>query len=33
VVLDAPTPDHIPYRPATNLIWGTIKDGAWSHRS
>jgi len=28
VVLDAPHPDHIPYRPATNLVSATIKDGA-----
>jgi imidazolonepropionase len=27
VVLDAPSPAHIPYRPATNLIWKTVKDG------
>ena len=27
VVLDAPQPAHIPYRPATNLAWATIKDG------
>jgi imidazolonepropionase len=28
VVLDAPTPAHIPYRPGTNLVWKTVKDGA-----
>lgn len=28
VVLEAPTPSHIAYRPATNLISMTIKDGA-----
>ena len=28
VVLDAPAPAHIPYRPATNLVAATIKDGA-----
>ena len=27
VVLDAPSPAHIPYRPATNLGWKTIKGG------
>jgi imidazolonepropionase len=27
VVLDAPTVAHIPYRPATNLVATTIKDG------
>jgi imidazolonepropionase len=27
VVLDAPSPEHIPYRPATNLAWMTIKAG------
>jgi imidazolonepropionase len=27
VVLDAPSPAHIPYRPATNLAWKTIKSG------
>ena len=27
VVLDAPTAAHIPYRPATNLVATTIKDG------
>jgi imidazolonepropionase len=27
VVLDAPSPAHIPYRPATNLVWKTIKKG------
>jgi hypothetical protein len=26
-VLDAPVPAHIPYRPATNLIWKTVKEG------
>lgn len=28
VVLDAPTHAHIPYRPATNLVVATIKNGA-----
>lgn len=28
VVLDAPTPAHIPYRPGTNLVWKTVKGGA-----
>ncbi|HVR77734.1 MAG TPA: imidazolonepropionase [Acidimicrobiia bacterium] len=28
VVLDAPTPAHIPYRPGTNLLWKTVKGGA-----
>jgi imidazolonepropionase len=27
VILDAPHPDHIPYRPATNLAWATIRAG------
>jgi imidazolonepropionase len=27
LVLDAPAPEHIPYRPATNLVWKTIKAG------
>lgn len=27
VILDAPSPTHIPYRPATNLVWRRIKDG------
>jgi imidazolonepropionase len=27
VILDAPTPDHLPYRPGTNLAWRTIKAG------
>jgi len=27
VVLDAPSPAHIPYRPATNLVWKTVKNG------
>ncbi len=27
VVLDAPSPSHIPYRPASNLVWKTIKNG------
>ncbi|HJQ76857.1 MAG TPA: imidazolonepropionase [Acidimicrobiia bacterium] len=27
VVLDAPHPAHIPYRPATNLVWRTVKEG------
>jgi imidazolonepropionase len=27
VVLDAPSAEHIPYRPATNLAWKTIKAG------
>jgi imidazolonepropionase len=27
IVLDAPSPAHIPYRPATNLVWKTVKDG------
>lgn len=28
VVLDAPTPAHIPYRPASNLVRAVIKDGS-----
>jgi imidazolonepropionase len=27
VVLDAPSQAHIPYRPGTNLIWKTVKNG------
>jgi imidazolonepropionase len=27
VILDAPSPAHIPYRPGTNLVWKTIKGG------
>lgn len=27
VVLDAPSPDHVAYRPASNLAWKVIKDG------
>ena len=27
VILDAPTPAHIPYRPASDLLSETIKDG------
>ena len=27
VVLDAPSPAHIPYRPATNLAWKVVKGG------
>jgi imidazolonepropionase len=27
VVLDAPSPTHIAYRPATNLVWHTIRGG------
>lgn len=27
VVLDAPSPNHLAYRPATNLAWKTIKSG------
>jgi imidazolonepropionase len=25
VILDAPSPAHIPYRPASNLVWKTVK--------
>ena len=32
VVLDAPSPAHIPYRPATQHVWGVIQAGKWSHR-
>lgn len=32
VILDAPSPAHIPYRPATNLVWATIQDGGWAYR-
>jgi imidazolonepropionase len=28
VVLDAPSPAHIPYRPGTNLVGKTVKAGA-----
>jgi imidazolonepropionase len=31
VILDAPTPDHIAYRPATNLTWATITGGRVAH--
>ncbi len=27
LVLDAPTPDHVPYRPASNLVWRRIHPG------
>lgn len=32
VVLDAPSPAHIAYRPATNHIWTVIQDGRRSYR-
>ncbi|MEX0864720.1 MAG: imidazolonepropionase [Acidimicrobiia bacterium] len=32
VVLDAPSPGHVAYRPATNLAWATVRHGAISHR-
>jgi imidazolonepropionase len=32
IVLDAPNHDHIPYRPASNLAWATLRHGQWSHR-
>lgn len=32
VVLDAPSPAHIPYRPATGHVWGVIQAGQWSDR-
>lgn len=32
LILDAPSPAHIPYRPATGHVWGVIQDGRWSHR-
>jgi len=28
VVLDAPSPTHLPYRPGTNLVWKVLKAGA-----
>ncbi len=28
VVLDAPSESHLAYRPATNLVWKTIRDGS-----
>jgi imidazolonepropionase len=28
VILDAPSPTHIPYRPASNLTWTVIKEGS-----
>lgn len=31
-LLDAPSPAHIPYRPATGHVVGTIQGGAWSYR-
>lgn len=27
IVLDAPSAAHIPYRPGTNLVWKTVRDG------
>jgi imidazolonepropionase len=27
VIIDAPSETHLPYRPGTNLVWKTIKDG------
>jgi imidazolonepropionase len=27
IVLDAPNPSHIPYRPGTNLVWRVVKEG------
>jgi len=33
VVLDAPSPAHIPYRPASNLVRMTIQDGNVVHRT
>ena len=27
VILDAPSETHLPYRPGTNLVWRTIKEG------
>lgn len=33
VVLDAPTPDHIAYRPATNLAWRVIAGGRVANSS
>ena len=32
VILDAPDPAHIPYRPGSQLVLGTIQDGRWVHR-
>lgn len=31
VILDAPSPAHIPYRPATNHVWGVVHAGEWAH--
>jgi imidazolonepropionase len=28
VILDAPSPAHVAYRPGTNLAWKTIKSGS-----
>lgn len=33
IVLDAPSPSHIPYRPASNLVTMTIQDGKVVHRT
>ncbi|MFQ5522366.1 MAG: imidazolonepropionase [Acidimicrobiia bacterium] len=33
VVLDAPNPVHLPYRPATNLVWTTIQEGRVAARA
>lgn len=30
-ILDAPSPAHIPYRPATGHVWGVIHGGEWAH--
>ena len=32
VILDAPSPAHIPYRPATDHVRGVIQAGRWSYR-
>jgi imidazolonepropionase len=32
VVLDAPNPTHLAYRPATPLVWATVKEGEIVHR-
>lgn len=33
VILDAPAPAHLVYRPATNLVHSTIQGGHWAYRS
>ena len=32
VILDAPDPAHVPYRPGSQLVKATIQDGRWAYR-